>query len=324
MVDLEDVRRRWLEDRPRFAQFGEELVGRLKDAVRGLSVWAEVSGRAKDMDSLIRKLIKKSSHTYETVGDLCGVRVIVRYKGEVDDVLGIALKLFNRGEPENTVDRLDYAKVGYLSSHAELRLYETDRLSSTYPPDMFRAELQVRTLAQHLWSEMSHDTVYKNDETLVPLTTAWKRRVYLLAGTIELADNEFDRLSSEMPKIPEVDLLKSLERQYYKLTTRRPDADLSLSTIRWLYPLYELGVHEIESRMEELWSREGSVLQGVYDRANENPASRSAFFFQPEALMIYDLLITQEWNLRQAWSDHDMPIKELERMANDFGISFDS
>ena len=61
MSDLEDARHRWLEDRSRFASFGEELAQRLRDGLRKEGLWGEVTGRAKEMDSLIRKLIKKEN-----------------------------------------------------------------------------------------------------------------------------------------------------------------------------------------------------------------------------------------------------------------------
>src|ERR1700688_1296455 len=67
-----------------------------------------------------------------------------------------------------------------------------------YPPNTFWAELEVRTLAQHVWCEMSHDSVYKNDEMVAALPDDIKRRVNLMAGQIEVADREFDRLDSEL------------------------------------------------------------------------------------------------------------------------------
>jgi ppGpp synthetase/RelA/SpoT-type nucleotidyltranferase len=45
----------------------------------------------------------------------------------------------------------------------------------------FWAELQVRTLAQRLWSEMSHDTVYKNDGMVAKLAPDVQRLVVLMA-----------------------------------------------------------------------------------------------------------------------------------------------
>jgi hypothetical protein len=48
----------------------------------------------------------------------------------------------------------------------------------------------------------------------------------------------------------------------------------------------------------------------------------SAFLFQPEALMIFDLLKMEPLSVRESWNA-SYPEKELERIANAFGISFD-
>src|SRR5260370_28795528 len=91
-----------------------------------------------------------------------------------------------------------------------------DPNATEFPPEKFRAELQVRTLAQHLWADLAHDTVYKHDDTLLPLPDLLKRRIYILAGEIEVADEEFNRIEREMPSVPEFTILKALERYHYR------------------------------------------------------------------------------------------------------------
>lgn len=321
MTDFELVRKRWLVERPQYARFGDELVRRLSARIRSEGLWAQVSTRAKEVDSLIRKLIAKPHYSYESLGDKCGVRVIVRYNTQIDLVLDAAKELFERGEPEHKVNRLPPDQVGYLSTHVDVRLYKSDSLAGVFSPDAFSAELQVRTLAQHLWAEMCHNTVYKNDETLLPLPNELKRRVFVLAGTIELADNEFSRLDQSMPRMPEVELLRALQRHFYKLTARPPDIELSLSAISWLYPLYKLDASKIISHLDEAWPQYADMLQTAYEKADSDSSKRSAFFYQPEALLIYDLLHVKEWEIRGVWSDH-YPEKELERLADVVGISF--
>jgi hypothetical protein len=49
---------------------------------------------------------------------------------------------------------------------------------------------------------------------------------------------------------------------------------------------------------------------------------RSAFLFQPEALMIFDLLKKEPLSVRESWVEH-YPPKELERIALAFGVTFD-
>jgi hypothetical protein len=233
----------------------------------------------------------------------------------------MARELFQCGKVEHKVDSLGPDKVGYLSTHVDVRLYDGDPSAGRFPADRFSAELQVRTLAQHLWSEMSHDTVYKNDETLSPLPNELKRRIFVLAGTLELADNEFTRLSQEMPQTVEVELLKALQRHFYRLTARPFDIELSLSALSWLHRLYGLEPKKIVAHLDNVWPRYADMLQDAYDKAEADAGGRSAFFYQPESLIVYDLLQTKEWEIRNAWPQH-YPERELERLADVIGISF--
>lgn len=168
---------------------------------------------------------------------------------------------------------------------------------------------------------MAHDSVYRNNRTLGPLPNQLKRRIYILAGAVELADEEFNRVNREMPLVPELNILKALERHHYKLTTRRGDPETSLDVIRLLIPLYDAEPRQIVAHLDEFYSSREDVFREVYARAEELP-DRSAFLFQPEVLMIYDLLVSDQLRVRKVWNEH-YPQKELERIANAFGISFD-
>jgi ppGpp synthetase/RelA/SpoT-type nucleotidyltranferase len=68
-------------------------------------------------------------------------------------------------------------RVGYVSTHSEVKLKAGDPEEASYPSDRYWAEVQIRTLGQHLWAEMSHDAVYKNEETLSALPVELRRRV---------------------------------------------------------------------------------------------------------------------------------------------------
>lgn len=319
MTDLEAVRKRWLDEKPIYEEFGKEIKLRLEAALRRAGIWAQVNSRPKEVDSLIRKLITKPHHDYESVGDKSGVRVVVRYKSEVDAVLALAAQLFDCGNVQNKADTLGLNKVGYLSVHVDdVRLRETDPLAADYLPAQYRAELQVRTLAQNLWSEMAHP-IYKNDEDLSPLSDQLKRRINLLAGVVEMADNEFDRLNSDMPNIPELKLLKSLQRHYYKITTRPSDPGVSREIIRLLAPLYKRDMQEIAAHLDEFYARNEGAIRDIYDQAEEDP-DRPAYLYQPEALMIYDRLLADTTGVRKALNAL-LPESELERLALAFGIS---
>jgi len=184
------------------------------------------------------------------------------------------------------------------------------------------AELQIRTLAEHLWSEMAHDSVYKNDEVFSQLPDTLKRRVNLMAGIIEVADMEFNRLNGELEQRSEVEIYKGLETHFYKLTTRSSDPALSLDVISLLLPLYQgAPIPAITTRVDAYVAEHEPGLHDIYAQQEEHPTSE--LIFQPEALMIAELLDHDEPTaLRTAWSTK-FPESELERLAVALGHSFD-
>ena len=324
MSDVEKARQTWIRDRPAYTAFADFVKARLESSLKPLGIWFEVSARAKEIDSLVKKLLTKRHHTYETLPDKVGARIVIRYRTDLESVVAVAKGLFDSEQPDDKVRGLGTDRVGYQSVHLDrvrLRLGDADAIK--YPPTSFWVELQVRTLAQHLWSEMSHDTVYKNDEMVAALPYDVKRRVNLMAGQIEVADREFDRLNSEPGEQPAVYLLHVLEKHYYRLTSRRPDPELSIQVLNTFMPLVKGNMNEFSKHLSEFLSQKQPVLEQVYSQAAqvgiENTAS---FLFQPEVLMIYDLLLSEPIETRRLWNEH-YPEPELERIANTFGISLD-
>src|SRR2546425_6070617 len=138
MTNLEEARKSWIREQPEFKRLGIEFAEALKSEIRREGIWAEVSSRPKEIDSLIRKLIRKPDQTYDSLGDKAGVRVIVRYKDETSAVLRIAERLFDVSSLENTADRLRPDVVGYLSIHAAISFRADDSKASQYPLDRFK------------------------------------------------------------------------------------------------------------------------------------------------------------------------------------------
>jgi ppGpp synthetase/RelA/SpoT-type nucleotidyltranferase len=320
--DLERARVLWLTDEPLFRAFGRCLEERLREVVKRIGLPATVSVRTKEIDSLIKKLIQKPSHTYETLGDKLGVRVVVKRLRDIQLIRNAVDSVFACGRFENTADRLAEDQVGYLSTHVDISLLGTDQASDEFPPGKFRAELQIRTLAQDLWSEMAHDTAYKSGSVI---HQGLKRQLHLLAALVEIADNDYQRVEDEiatLPDIPELRVLRTLERHYYKLASRQGDVELSLRVIRLLWPLYGKNAEELAAHFEQLFSEKQSVLADVFAEAEARPLDRSAFLFQPEILMIYDQINSMPYLLRPQWVK-EFPEKELERIALRFGFSFE-
>ena len=171
---------------------------RLKDAVlktlrealerNGLVVTA-VEGRVKTEQSLAGKLALKGAKyaTLSDITDLVGARIITFYTDDVDRIASMAEQLFEI-DWNNSVDKRKLHELdsfGYSSLHYICRL----------PGFNFSFELQLRTTLQHAWAAINHDTGYKSG---IEIPREYMRRMNRLAGILEMADDEFSRIRSEI------------------------------------------------------------------------------------------------------------------------------
>jgi len=119
----------------------------------------QIYGRAKDIDSLLKKLILKPEKTYQTLTDKAGVRVVVKFTEEIDIVGRFIETRFTEHVKDDKRAKLKIDQVGYQGIHYDIKLNTDEAKASDF--EGLGAEIQVRTLAQHLWSDMSHELGYK-------------------------------------------------------------------------------------------------------------------------------------------------------------------
>lgn len=167
-----------------------EMLDRLHKAIEQSHLYVTaIESRVKTEKSLAGKLALKGSKydTLSDITDLVGARVITFYTDDVDRVAAMAEQNFEI-DWDNSVDKRKLHQLdsfGYNSLHYVCRLPGYD----------FRFELQLRTTLQHAWAAINHDTGYKND---VEIPKEYMRRMNRLAGLLEMADDEFSRIRTEL------------------------------------------------------------------------------------------------------------------------------
>ena len=175
---------------PRFREVEQEVKEKLRQTLAdaGLLV-AAIESRVKAYDSLAGKLELKG-HKYNSLADLTdilGLRVITFYIDDVDKVASAVERLFEI-DWDNTVDKRKIHEIdsfGYLSLH----------YICSIPGFPYRFEIQMRTLLQHAWANMDHDTGYKSG---VEIPKRYMRNMSRLAGMLELVDDEFSKIRIEL------------------------------------------------------------------------------------------------------------------------------
>lgn len=163
----------------------------------GLALGVPIEGRVKSWDSIVAKLERKrlEPKALHEIEDLLGLRVIFLFQRDLDSFHESLGKTFNILSSEDTSARLKDAQFGYKSRHYSVTLPdEWKNVPSLSGLTAQKMEVQVRTLAQHIWAAASHKLQYKHEES-VPLPL--RRAIYRVSALLETVDLEFERLIDE-------------------------------------------------------------------------------------------------------------------------------
>ena len=186
---------------PVYRQMADVIPEKLKEVFgeAGIII-AALEHRVKTEESLTGKLKLKGGKYRDIfdITDLVGIRVITFYIDDVDKVASVLERLFDI-DWENSIDKRKAHEIdsfGYLSLHYICRIPESSYHDPEHPElNKIRFEVQMRTVLQHAWANMNHDTGYKSG---VEIPTVYMRNMSRLAGMLELIDDEFSRIRREL------------------------------------------------------------------------------------------------------------------------------
>lgn len=183
---------RWDQARGTVLQQLGELLAQHK-----IVLGVPLESRVKTWESIEGKLERRSLVIAELgeVRDIVGVRAILLFRSDVSRAHELVQDTFDVMESENTGDRLNENQFGYQSQHYLVQLPRAWlAIPSLQGLGDIRIEIQIRTLAQHVWASASHKLQYKNENSVPsPLL----RTINRVAALLETVDLEFDRVLEE-------------------------------------------------------------------------------------------------------------------------------
>jgi ppGpp synthetase/RelA/SpoT-type nucleotidyltranferase len=183
--------------RPRFDELGRVLTGMLRELARAPAPTAIVTARTKSASGFVEKVVRKFpkyDDPLRDITDLCGVRVIARTRNEVDAVARLVESTFtvDAANSVSHTDRLHPSEFGYRSVHYIVSIPpRVDIGTGNADLHELKAEIQLRTIAEHASADFDHDFSYKGAFTL---PERWQRELAITAAQVETIDEAFVRI----------------------------------------------------------------------------------------------------------------------------------
>ena len=177
-------------------RFADELVHQIQPLIEkhGIALSIPLQHRIKSWSSISEKLERKTLKltSLKSLNDLVGLRIIVQFVRDVETIRKLLRSEFKVLEEYDSGERLKEAQFGYSSIHFVVELPES-WLSAPTMASMkgLRAEVQLRTTAQHIWAAASHTLQYKH-EVSIPLPI--RRAIHRVSALLKTVDLEFDRV----------------------------------------------------------------------------------------------------------------------------------
>jgi hypothetical protein len=213
-----------------------------------------------------------------------------------------------------------YNELGYLGLHLQVRP-RADAIAAGGRAELLplAAEIQVHTRAQSAWAVVSHDLLYKAPHEL---TAEVKRGVTRLVALVELFDAEIARFRADVDSDPdhrELAVIARLDDEIVRFTARRPDLALSAIVVPPLVRLYGVEPERLYVEILEPFIRSHEhELKALFEAYRDDDRA-NPLLFQPEALLIFDLLGRDPDRLREAWPADRIPLELLESLETVWG-----
>jgi putative GTP pyrophosphokinase len=250
-LDIEALRKSYQIEAPRADRLRKSVVEQLDELFKQkeISLGVPMESRVKTLASFEEKLERKKLLDIESVAelhDLIGVRTILLFRQDLEKV-GTALReIFEVVSVEDAGARLSDVQFGYQSQHYVVGLRADWLKIPTFRGlDGLNVEIQVRTLAQHIWAAASHKLQYKQEQSVPP---PLRRTIHRVSALLETVDLELERVLNE-------------RKTYITDVTDSPkpsetlNVDLVEAILKELFPLENIDVEEEEyaELLEELF-----------------------------------------------------------------------
>ena len=194
----------YVKIKPKYKAYCKKLQDLLEPLMRQNSINCSITGRVKDEESFVDK-IKRKNYTLplEENTDFVGLRIVPYNLKDIDKICEFLNQEFEIDVERSRDTRLELEpnQLGYLAIQYVVSLINKRAILPEWKDySEIVAEIQIRTALHDVWATIEHILQYKSE---VELPRQSKRRLFRLAGLIEIIDEEFSRLFVDYEKLKE-------------------------------------------------------------------------------------------------------------------------
>lgn len=195
-VKKPEIIKQFLDQRSDYEKLCAEVAYILTRHLNNAQIeFSTITHRCKTLNSFLEKIQRKSYHDPITeMTDFAGVRVVCLY---IDDLSRVEKVIAEHFEITEKIDKLTYKRTdefGYGAIHFVVKLGKTSSGARYDDLKDLVCEIQIRTVLQDAWAIIDHHLVYKNESNIPSFL---RKKLNLLAGNFESADEEFKRIRAE-------------------------------------------------------------------------------------------------------------------------------
>lgn len=304
----------------------DTVMSMLRKSKSGITFTPEipVRPRVKDIDSFINKALyreKPYKRPLEEIQDQVGVRFVFLLKDQVDaacdTIRSIGLfRIDNEKDPDAEVEHFPEL-FGYRSAHFVVYPicsipFRGHQLSSKTP-----CEIQVRTLLQHTFAQISHECAYKPSLCLPGNRKCKLRRVLAQGAALtEVTDGIFATVKNEIAEYGKhVSGLFETARIRFKSFAKVKTSAITPLTILFL-DSYREELARTKNDDFESWMRQrGTLLSTLRYKKTE-----SSILGDPSVLLLGYLAQANPRHFHEKWFSDPAYLRDVYHF---FGIGFD-
>lgn len=314
---------RYREERKLYEAWGSYLLAYIEDELKKYYIDLHKilkipsSCRTKDEESLIEKAFYRDKHyanPYDDITDKVGIRFVVMLEKHVDLIGNIIESsggwlTYSKDQDFNVFRETTPEVFTYQSKHYVVKNKNSISIDEHTIPQGTPCEIQIRTLGQHAYAEISHDLFYKKESKENGIALRYLART---AAFNEESDELFGRLyeMAENKEKSYSDFMIFLKKvMCFPIETDKLNRAI-YDNLEVLINKYNINIKAIETYLSD----KGFIIDAIKEKQDK------ILFRQPIVIVLYYLIDKHGYELSSIW---DFQEDILDQIKTDLGIAMD-